>query len=55
MASETGANVIPPSVETCHCTVGAGYPLAAAVNVALWPANTDTGWGWRGHLGRTLA
>ena len=27
--------VFPPSVETCHCTVGVGVPLAAAVNVAI--------------------
>ena len=25
----------PPLVLTCHCTVGAGVPLAAAVNVTL--------------------
>jgi hypothetical protein len=25
----------PPLVLTCHCTVGAGVPLVAAVNVAL--------------------
>ena len=30
-------NVAPPSVETCHCTVGVGKPLAAAVNVAVPP------------------
>jgi hypothetical protein len=29
--------VLPPSVDTCHCTVGAGLPEAAAVNVAVWP------------------
>ena len=29
-----------PSVLTCHCTVGAGLPLAAAVNVAVDPAFT---------------
>jgi hypothetical protein len=32
------ANVIPPLVLTCHCTVGAGAPVAAAVNVAFTPA-----------------
>ena len=26
-------NVVPPLVLTCHCTVGVGLPLAAAVNV----------------------
>jgi hypothetical protein len=29
-------------VLTCHCTVGAGDPVAAAVNVAVAPANTET-------------
>ena len=28
----------PPSALTCHCTVGVGLPLAAAVNVAVEPA-----------------
>jgi len=31
----------PPLVETLHCTVGAGAPLAAAVNVAVPPAITQ--------------
>ena len=30
-------NVVPPLVLTCHCTVGVGCPLAAAVNVAVCP------------------
>src|SRR5204863_1517113 len=29
-----GFQMVPPSVETSHCTVGAGLPLAAAVKVA---------------------
>ena len=33
-------NVVPPSVETCHCTVGVGVPDAAAVNVAVAPTVT---------------
>ena len=33
-------NVVPPSALTCHCTVGAGDPLAEAVKVALLPAAT---------------
>src|SRR5438105_5143840 len=33
-------NVMPPSVETCHWTVGAGEPPAAAVNVAIVPLHT---------------
>ena len=32
--------VLPPSVLTCHCTVGVGLPLAAAVKVAVSPALT---------------
>jgi hypothetical protein len=30
----------PPPVLTCHCAVGAGLPLAAAVNITLDPAVT---------------
>jgi hypothetical protein len=41
VAPTTLLNVVPPFVLTCHCTVGAGYPLAAAVKVALLPAVTD--------------
>ncbi len=40
VAPATLAKVEPPFVLTCHCTVGAGVPLAAAVNVAVWPALT---------------
>ena len=32
--------VTPPLVLICHCTVGAGVPLAAAVKLALLPALT---------------
>jgi hypothetical protein len=32
----------PPFVLACHCTVGAGWPEAAAVNVAAAPAVTVT-------------
>ena len=32
------AKVLPPSVLSCHCTVATGLALAAAVNVAVWPA-----------------
>ena len=46
MPPETGLKLAPPSVETCHCTDGAGYPLAAAVKVALSPSRTVWGWGW---------
>jgi hypothetical protein len=28
-------NVTPPSVLTCHCTVGVGEPVAAAVKLAV--------------------
>ena len=40
VAPETLLNVTPPSVLTCHCTVGVGEPVAAAVKVAVWPAVT---------------
>jgi hypothetical protein len=40
VAPLTLLNVAPPSVLTCHCTVGAGEPVAAAVNTAVWPAVT---------------
>jgi hypothetical protein len=40
VAPETLLNVVPPSVLTCHCTVGVGEPVAAAVKVAVWPAVT---------------
>ncbi len=40
VAPETGLNVTPPSVLTCHCTVGVGEPVAAAVKIAAWPAVT---------------
>ena len=33
-------NVAPPLMLCCHCTVGVGVPLAAAVNVAVCPAFT---------------
>jgi len=40
VAPEMLANVLPPLVLTCHCTVGVGSPLAAAVNVPVCPAVT---------------
>ena len=33
--------VVPPSVETCHRTVGDGVPEAAAVKVAVLPVCID--------------
>jgi hypothetical protein len=30
----------PPLLLTCHCTVGVGLPVAAAVKVTGWPAVT---------------
>ena len=44
--------VVPPSVETCHCTVGVGLPVAAAVKVAGWPALTNGLVGLGGDRGR---
>jgi hypothetical protein len=43
---ETLLNVAPPSVLTCHCTVGVGEPVTAAVKVAVWPAVTVWLAGW---------
>jgi hypothetical protein len=40
MAPGTSPNVAPPLVLTCHCTVGVGIPLAAAVKETLLPAHT---------------
>src|ERR1700722_13070551 len=42
VAPATFVNVTPPSALTCHCTVGVGAPVAAAVKVAVAPASTDT-------------
>ena len=42
VAPAIGEKVVPPSVETSHCTVGAGNPLAVASKLAPCPANTDT-------------
>ena len=33
-----GLNDVPPFVLTFHCTVGVGFPLAAAVKVTVLPA-----------------
>ncbi len=40
VAPATFVKVVPPLVLTCHWTVGVGLPLAAAVNVAVFPALT---------------
>jgi len=40
VAPATLPKVTPPSVLTCHCTVGVCEPVAAAVKVAVWPAVT---------------
>lgn len=37
VAPGKSANVAPPSVLTCHCTVGAGEPVADALNDASCP------------------
>ncbi len=41
VAPEMSLQVDPPSVEFCHCTVGDGLPLAAALKVTVPPAPTD--------------
>lgn len=40
VAPGMSVNVAPPSVLTCHCTVGAGDPVAAALNDADCPKVT---------------
>jgi hypothetical protein len=35
-------HVLPPFVETCHCTVGAGDPEADALNDAVEFAATES-------------
>ena len=48
-------------MDSCHCTVGVGVPLAAAVNVADPPARAvwSVGWvvtcGWVGAVTVTVA
>ena len=42
---------VVPLVLLCHCTVGVGVPLAAAVNVAVAPAVTVVPAGWVVMLG----
>jgi hypothetical protein len=37
VAPLTLLNVAPPSVLTCHCTVGVGVPVAAAVKLVVAP------------------
>src|SRR5215472_11374597 len=37
VAPGRSVNVVPPSELTCHCTVGAGDPVADALNDALCP------------------
>jgi hypothetical protein len=40
VAPEIFVKLVPPFVLTCHCTVGVGVPVAAAVKVAVAPALT---------------
>ena len=46
VAPATSLQLVPPSVLTCHCTVGVGVPVAAAVKVAFAPAVTVWLAGW---------
>src|SRR6185503_6928280 len=46
VAPETLLKFTPPSALTCHCSVGVGEPVAAAVKVAAWPAVTVWFTGW---------
>ena len=43
-----------PLVFTCHCTVGVGVPVAAAVNVAVSPSKAVTLDGCRLITGATF-
>ena len=40
VAPGTLLNVDPPAVLDCHCTVGAGVPLAVAVKLTVSPTTT---------------
>src|SRR5262249_17195785 len=40
VAAPMSVNVAPPSELLCHWAVGSGMPVAAATNVAGWPAAT---------------
>ena len=53
VAPGTGEKARPSSVETFHCTVGSGYPLAAAVNVTFCVGATVWLTGWVVTLGVT--
>src|SRR6185437_141037 len=55
VAPPMSVKVPPPSVLTCHCTVGAGVPLADAVKVAVPPTGTDWFDGWPVMVGATVA
>ena len=46
VAPRMSDHVPPPLVLTCHLTVGAGLPEAAAENVAVPPAQTVWFVGW---------
>jgi hypothetical protein len=54
VAPATFVKVVPPFVLTCHCTVGVGDPVAAAVKVAVAPAATDTFAGFVVTTGRVF-
>ena len=46
VAPAMSVKLAPPFALTCHCTVGVGLPVAAAVNLAsvvsLWPYGGET-------------
>jgi hypothetical protein len=46
VAPVTVDHVDPPSVDSCHWTVGVGVPEAAALKLADCPAFTDWAVGW---------
>ena len=42
VAPEIALHVLPPSVDTCHWMLGAGFPFAPALKVAELPTSTDS-------------
>ena len=52
VAPVMGEKVLPPSVETCHCTVGAGNPLAPAEKVSVLPGKDRLVARFGSHTGR---
>ncbi len=52
VAPAIGVNVLPPSLDDSHCTVGSGCPLASASKVAVPPVSTTCDSGCSVILGK---